>query len=555
MNRFSDARDWTAADLGPRLVGRSPAHAISAFLAMTTTMAFGAALIAVNFPVRSWRPADEIATTSVYAPATAPLESNGPAYASSDERDAAEPAPSVLDAASTSSAARTVAATPPRPSGAMVLGQAFLASQEDGPPPFFFVEDLAPAAPSRAPLAVRYAGDVGEGPHKATIALQKGETFVDALRRAGVRAADRNAAAAAFAERQNMRQLRAGQAFEITTAEPAQTLFQHAAASEEPRLFLLSLSYRASPQSSVLLRRDPAGSFSTEMRAQALTTRTVAVSGRIHGSLYLSAKSVGAPDEVIAQIADIFAYDVDFQREIFGGDEFEALFNVTFDERGAVVAGDEVLFARLNWKGRTKEKGYYRHASAAGARADYFDRSGASAKRLLMKTPIDGARLSSGFGTRRHPILGYAKAHKGVDFAAPTGTPIKAAGDGVVERAGPYSSFGNYVRIKHAGGYKTAYAHLSRFAKGMRAGARVRQGDIIGYVGTTGRSTGPHLHYEVLYKDNQVNPQNLKIATGVELGGKDLAAFKQARDAIDALRAPQTAQTESEDSDARTAKL
>ena len=134
-----------------------------------------------------------------------------------------------------------------------------------------------------------------------------------------------------------------------------------------------------------------------------------------------------------------------------------------------------------------------------------------------MKTPINGARLSSGFGMRRHPILGYSRMHRGTDFAAPTGTPILAAGDGTVVRAGPFSSFGNYVRIRHANGYETAYAHMSRFARGMRAGARVRQGQVIGYVGTTGRSTGPHLHYEVLRRGPQINPINLRVANGRNL--------------------------------------
>jgi murein DD-endopeptidase MepM/ murein hydrolase activator NlpD len=191
----------------------------------------------------------------------------------------------------------------------------------------------------------------------------------------------------------------------------------------------------------------------------------------------------------------------------------------------------------MKWRGRTKEKGYYRFAAAnGGARVDYFDSKGESAKRLLMKTPVDGARLSSGFGRRRHPISGYTKQHKGVDFAAPRGTPIKAAGDGVVERADRYGGYGNYVRIRHGMGFKTAYAHLSGFAKGMRAGKRVEQGDVIGYVGSTGASTGPHLHYEVLEKNRHVNPQNLKVATGVSLAGAELEKFRTARDALDAMR-------------------
>lgn len=203
-----------------------------------------------------------------------------------------------------------------------------------------------------------------------------------------------------------------------------------------------------------------------------------------------------------------------------------------------MVGAGDILYGRLKWRGRQKEKGYYLFEPESGGRGDYFDAAGESARRLLMKTPIDGARLSSGFGTRKHPILGYQKAHKGVDFAASRGTPIMAAGDGVVERAGPYGSFGNYVRIRHAQGYKTAYAHMNSIKKGVRTGVRVRQGEVIGYVGTTGRSTGPHLHYEVHLKDTPVNPQSLKIATGYELGGKDLARFKEVRDRINAMRTP-----------------
>ncbi len=204
-----------------------------------------------------------------------------------------------------------------------------------------------------------------------------------------------------------------------------------------------------------------------------------------------------------------------------------------------MAAGGEIVFARLNWRGKSREKGYYRFEEEEG-RADFYDAAGQSAKRLLMKTPIDGARLSSRFGTRRHPILGYRRAHKGVDFAAPRGTPIKAAGDGVVERADRYGSFGNYIRIRHANGYKTAYAHLNGFRKGIRKGKRVRQGDTIGYVGTTGRSTGPHLHYEVHLRGKAVNPQKLKIATGKQLTGAALDRFKLERDRIDLLRAPPT---------------
>lgn len=426
------------------------------------------------------------------------------------------------------------------PARLIALGQTFLASDDDAPPAFFPLEELAPMLPPRAPLSVAYAGDITEGPQTVRVALTKGETFVDALRRAGVRAEDRNAAAYAFGEHQNLRALRPGQEFILTTAQPNQTLFQLASASEPSEARLLSLDFRPDSENHITVKRAPGGAFDASKNTVALTSRLVGISGRINGSLYYSAKSVGAPDEVIAALADMFAYDVDFQREIFGGDEFEAIFEVKYDDKGRMVGAGDIVYGRLKWRGRSKEKGYYLFADYQGGRknGDYFDAAGQSAKRLLMKTPIDGARLSSGFGTRKHPILGYAKAHKGVDFAAPRGTPIKAAGDGVVERAGPWGSFGNYIKIRHANGYKTAYAHLNGFARGIRAGSRVDQGDIIGYVGTTGRSTGPHLHYEVHQNNVQVNPQNLKIATGVELKGAELAAFKAVRDHINAMRMP-----------------
>ena len=210
------------------------------------------------------------------------------------------------------------------------------------------------------------------------------------------------------------------------------------------------------------------------------------------------------------------------------------LYETFDDERGEPVKSGTVLMASIDGAALTKT--FYRFTPSDDHAVDYFDESGQSAKKFLMKTPINGARLSSGFGNRKHPILGYTKLHKGTDFAAPRGTPIYAAGNGVVERAGPYSTFGNYVRIQHANGYQTAYAHLNGFAKGMRKGAHVRQGDVIGYVGTTGRSTGPHLHYEVYINGTPMNAMTLKLPTGRKLEGQQLALFKTERDRIDAIR-------------------
>jgi len=429
-------------------------------------------------------------------------------------------------------AAPVIAARPMR------LGGLMLASEDDGPPPVFFESDLTPIEKIRAATAVFLAQDIEREIGQTRIRITRGENFVDALKRAGVSLADRNEAAYAFGKHYNLRRLRPGQEFVLTLGWPNQTLFQLASDDEEPEAHLIGLEFRADAESRITMRRDQSGKLRAEKAAIALTTRTMSVSGRISGSLYVSAKSAGTPDAIIADLANAFSYDVDFQREIRGGDEFEAIFEVHYDDRGEMVSAGDILFARLTWRGRAKEKGYYRFkADADRGRSDYYDATGQSAKRLLMKTPIDGARLSSGFGSRKHPILGYRRAHKGVDFAARRGTPIKAAGDGVIERANRYGSFGNYVLIRHANGYKTAYAHLKGFSRGIRKGKRVDQGDIIAYVGTTGRSTGPHLHYEVHLYGKAVNPQRLKIAaTGKNLTGADLDRFKVHRDMINAMR-------------------
>ncbi len=458
----------------------------------------------------------------------------GPASPSDAGEDALSPRikPSADDASEVRDEDRAAA---PAETRLLAFKQRFIADPDERPPPVFFTDEIDRSGPSPRPLAAAYAGDVSDGPRTFVVSLAKGENFVEALRRAGVRAEDRNAAAYAFGAHYNHRTLRPGQEFAVTTALPNQTIFQIVAEDHEPEAYLLALDFKADSSNRVSLIRRSDGRFDGAKSTIRLTKRLVSVSGRIVGSLYVSAKSIGAPDKVIADLANVFAYDVDFQREIVGGDEFEAIFEARYDDDGRLVDAGDILYGRLKWRGRTKEKGYYLFASQDGG-GRYFDRAGESAKRLLMKTPIDGARLSSGFGTRRHPISGYNKMHKGVDFAAPRGTPIKAGGDGVVERADRYGGYGNYVRIRHARGYKTAYAHLSGFAKGMRAGKRVEQGQTIGYVGSTGASTGPHLHYEILLNNAQVNPQKLKITTGVALAGADLKRFKAERERIDAMR-------------------
>lgn len=207
------------------------------------------------------------------------------------------------------------------------------------------------------------------------------------------------------------------------------------------------------------------------------------------------------------------------------------------DDTGSVVGGQKLVFALLETAARSRALYRFR---PAGQTEGWFDANGASIVRSLMRTPVEGARISSTFGMREHPVLGFMKLHKGIDFASPVGTPIYAAGDGVVEFAGPKGPNGNFVQIRHTNGWETLYLHMSAFGPGITAGAHVRQGQQVGAVGTTGRSTGPHLHYEVHIAGEAVDPASIKTDAGRTLSGTDLAAFRKERDRIDALRAQQT---------------
>ena len=229
----------------------------------------------------------------------------------------------------------------------------------------------------------------------------------------------------------------------------------------------------------------------------------------------------------------MFSWDVDFQRDIRHGDHFETLYEeVTLEKDESQVKG-ELVYAGLTLRGKLIDAYLF---SPDGGLKTYYDSEGRSLRKFLLRTPIDGARLSSHFGKRRHPVLGYTKMHKGTDFAAPRGTPIYAGGSGRIDKAERFGGYGNYVRIRHSDAWSTAYAHMHNFAKGIRPGVRVRQGQIIGYVGSTGRSTGNHLHYEVLQNGTQVNPMTMKQPALASLSGADLEAFQKERDRIDALR-------------------
>lgn len=263
--------------------------------------------------------------------------------------------------------------------------------------------------------------------------------------------------------------------------------------------------------------------FKAQLHEKEVKKVVKAQQAEVKVSLYGSASQAGIPQTVIANAIRIFSWNVDFQRDIRPNDTLEVMYESYETESGHVSKIGDILYAKL--KLGSREIPLYRFKMSDG-RVDYFQPDGRSIKRTLMKTPINGARMSSGFGKRRHPVLGYTKMHKGIDFAASRGTPIFAAGDGVVEKAGWFSSYGKYVRIRHNSKLKTAYAHMSKIKPTVKAGQRVKQGQVIGYVGTTGRSTGPHLHYEVLSGGKQVNPRSVNLPTGEELSGKEMANFK-----------------------------
>lgn len=364
-------------------------------------------------------------------------------------------------------------------------------------------------------------------PYRVTLTVARGDTLMAMLTDAGLDRPQAHRAIQALAEVYSPRKLKPGHAFDLTLAP---------AVGERPAA-LQELRFEPDAARRVVVARESAVDgphFTARAIDRPLTTRLARAGGSIESSLYVAALEAGVPTTVLGDMITIFSFDIDFQREIQPGDRFSLLFEEKRDEEGAFVGSGDVLIAEMTVGG--KQRRYYRFEDSDGF-VDYFDADGRSVRKALLRTPVDGARISSRFGKRMHPILGYTKMHKGMDFAAPTGTPIYAAGDGVVEVAGWNGGFGKYIRIRHNSTYKTAYAHLSRIDGRVKPGAKVRQRQIIGYVGTTGRSTGPHLHYEVHKAGRAVNPQGVKLPTGKVLAGAELTRFQAAKGAVETLYA------------------
>ena len=253
----------------------------------------------------------------------------------------------------------------------------------------------------------------------------------------------------------------------------------------------------------------------------------------ISSSLYDSAVRVNISPSIIVEFARLYGFQIDFQRDIWKDDSFQIIYEEYITEDNKIIDTGEIIFANLNLQNKDFQLYKYEYEKD---KIDYFDENGKSVRKTLMKTPINGARLSSSYGKRKHPILGYTKMHLGTDFAAPTGTPIMASGDGKIMKAGWCGGGGNCVKIRHNSTFQTVYAHMSKFGRGIKKGVRVKQGQIIGYVGSTGLSTGPHLHYEVIENGRKINSQKLKLPSGKILKGQDRKRFEVSKIKIDVLK-------------------
>jgi murein DD-endopeptidase MepM/ murein hydrolase activator NlpD len=350
-------------------------------------------------------------------------------------------------------------------------------------------------------------------PISAAITVADGDTLLDILLRAGVERDEATAAIAALRRVYDPRRLKVGSKVDVDLGPRSPAL------AARP---LDAVALAPEPGRRVVTSRGATGFEASANRLPEIR-EFAHFAGTIKTSLFESATEIGVPPPVLAAIIAAYSYDVDFQRDLQPGDGFELMISRTRDSQGEVVRTGDIVSADLVLSG--KHLPIYRYVDSSG-QVDFYNDKGESVRKALLRTPVDGARITSGFGMRVNPILGFSMMHKGVDFGVPVGTPIMAAGAGLIEKAGDNGAYGLYVRIRHDKIHGTAYAHMSALAKGVRVGAKVKQGQVIGYVGESGRATGPHLHYEVLVNDQQVNPMSVKFKSGNILAGRELQRFK-----------------------------
>ncbi len=360
--------------------------------------------------------------------------------------------------------------------------------------------------------------------------IAEGSTLVDELTNRGVTREAAQALASAMEPVFPARMIKSGTEFSLTLDRQQDFYGRYAT-------FPVELSFKPGPKETITVEADDDGRFIARVDgkqngaqseyAQITQFRTKA---KVGSSLYATAKDNKVPDYIVSELTRVFSYDVDFQRQVKAGDTFEVFYGNPLT--GSSTKRKVLHYAQLVLDGVPKT--YYRYVNADG-QVDYVDERGRSASKALLKTPVSGSKITSGFGMRKHPLLGYSKMHTGTDFGVPHGSPIRAAGTGVVEVAGRHGAYGITVQIKHSGKFQTLYAHMSKLAAGIRAGTKVNQGQIIGYVGATGRATGPHLHYEVRVAGRPMNPQQVKASGAKQLAGKDLQKFKLYKQRVVAL--------------------
>ncbi len=357
----------------------------------------------------------------------------------------------------------------------------------------------------------------------APVKVLPGETLTAAVQRTGVSPQEATTVVAMLGQVMDTVHIKAGLAFQAAVARPK----AHPGPAQ-----LIGLSMKTSPTSAVTLSRSFDGALRLrELEEKVMDETTVAHGDMSSGSLYEAAIKAGADSRLVAEAVKLFSKKLDFARDVHPSDEFRLVFDRKRTEAGKTIQTGDLLYAEIGQGDRSTR--FYRFAH--DGKVEFLDSIGKQLKALLLKTPLDGAHITSTFGMRLHPLLGYTRLHPGIDFGAPSGTPVFAAGDGVVEEARWAGGYGHWLKLKHAQGWETGYGHLSAYASGIKPGAHVRQGQVVAYVGSTGLSTGPHLHYELIRGGAKMDPHSAKLPEGSILNARDIAAFKAEKVKINAM--------------------
>lgn len=401
---------------------------------------------------------------------------------------------------------------------ALLAGRVYQPAQAQEAPPLSAAEIAYLEA--RAFAAAGAPEGLG-APEAIPVEVRRGETFEQAVRRTGIAPEEASAVAATLSNAMDVTSIPAGQRFETAIAKPR-------GGRGDARL--IGLTMRTGPASQLTVSRSFDGALRLRALEEKVTHETVVLSGKVEGSLSRTARREGAPAGIARAAARLFSHKFDLERDIRATDEFRYVFDRTVTESGRTIDSGDLLYAEL------KGVAFYRFQRPGSDKVEYFDATGKNTRSAFMRTPLErGFRVSSSFGFRRHPISGYRRMHQGIDFAAGMGTPVIAPADGVVVEARRWGGYGNWLRIRHSNGLESGYGHLSRYASGMRPGQRVRQGQVVAYVGSTGASTGPHLHYELWRRGQRINPAGVRTEEGTVLTGSELAAFRAEKARIDRI--------------------